>query len=78
MKDKLMMSLKVKDVGEIHRCLGIRVCHDLVHGTISLDQEKYIEQVLDHFNMNDCDDAVTPLDVNQDLFADELLPSTGM
>ena len=76
LKDKLVKSLKVKDLGEIHHCLGIRVCHDLVHGTISLDQEKYIEQVLDRFNMIDCNGAVTPLDVNQDLFADELLPST--
>ena len=71
-----MKSLNVKDLGEIHKCFGIRVCHDLVHGIISLDLEKYFEQVLHPFNMSDCNGAVTPLDVNQELFADELLPST--
>ena len=75
-KNNLMKSLNMNDLGEIHKCFGIRVCHDLVHGIIPLDLEKYIEQVLHHFNMSDCNGAVTPLDVNQKLFADELLPST--
>jgi len=48
-----MKSLNVKDLREIHKCFGICVCHDLVLGIISLDLEKYIEQVLRHFNMSD-------------------------
>ena len=76
LKEKLMKHLKMKDLGEIHHCLGIRVQRDRVAGTVSLDQQKYIEQVLGRFNMSDCNGVVTPLDVNQDLFSDELFPDT--
>jgi len=76
LKENLMKHLKMKDLGEIHHCLGIRVQRDCVKGTISLDQQKYIEQILERFNMSDCNGVATPLDVNQDLFSDELLPNT--
>ena len=52
LKDKLMKYLKMNDVGERQHCLGIRVHRDQVNGTISLDQEKYIEQILERFNMS--------------------------
>jgi len=66
----------MKDLGEIHHCLGIRIQRDRVAGTISLDQEKYIEQVLNRFNMSSCNGASTPIDLNVDLFSDDLLPDT--
>ena len=76
LKARLMKQLKMKDLGEIHYCLGIRVQRDRTEGTISLDQQKYIENTLARFNMNECNGAATPIDPNVDLFSDDLLPST--
>jgi len=77
LKAHLMKYLKMKDLGEIHHCLGIRIQRDQAAGTISLDQEKYIEQVLNRFNMSSCNGASTPIDLNVDLFSDDLLPDTA-
>src|ERR1700733_3648096 len=75
LKADLMKRLKMKDLGEAHYCVGIHIQRDRDAGTISLDQEKYIEQVLNRFNMNECNGVSTPLDPNQNLFAKEHFPN---
>jgi hypothetical protein len=74
-KRKLKLNL-MKGLGEAHYCLGIRIQRDRKNGVITLDQQKYIEQVLARFNMSGCNGVCTPMDPNQDLFNDELLPAT--
>jgi hypothetical protein len=76
LKADLMKRLKMKDLGEAHYCVGIHIQRDRDTGTISLDQEKYIEQVLSRFNMTECNGVSTPLDPNQDLFREEFLPNS--
>jgi len=65
LKADLMKHLKMKDLGEAHTS---RLQRDHDKGTVLLDQEKYIEQMLNRFNMNEFNGASTPLDPNQDLF----------
>jgi hypothetical protein len=64
----LMKRFKMKDLGRAHFCLGMRIIHDQDRQSITLDQEKYINEVLERFKMSDCNGALTPLDPNQDLY----------
>ncbi|KRZ57143.1 Retrovirus-related Pol polyprotein from transposon TNT 1-94 [Trichinella nativa] len=68
-KNELKMALcerfKMKDLGKAHWCLGIRIVQDVENGTLSIDQERYIEELLHRFRMSDCKGVKTPLDPNQ-------------
>ncbi|KRZ88036.1 Retrovirus-related Pol polyprotein from transposon TNT 1-94 [Trichinella sp. T8] len=68
-KNELKMALcerfKMKDLGRAHWCLGIRIVQDVENGTLSIDQEQYIEEMLHRFRMSDCKGVKTPLDPNQ-------------
>ncbi|OUC41357.1 integrase core domain protein [Trichinella nativa] len=70
-KNELKMALcerfKMKDLGKAHWCLGIRIMQDVENGTLSIDQEQYIEELLHRFRMSDCKGVKTPLDHNQAL-----------
>ncbi|KRY14711.1 Retrovirus-related Pol polyprotein from transposon TNT 1-94 [Trichinella patagoniensis] len=48
-----------------HWCLGVRIVQDVENGTLSIDQEQYIEELLHRFRMSDCKGVKTPLDPNQ-------------
>lgn len=54
-KNKLKASLEknfsMKDLGEAGTCIGMKISRYKKNGTISLDQTKYIEQILDRFGM---------------------------
>ncbi|KFD63815.1 hypothetical protein M514_23963 [Trichuris suis] len=52
----------MKDVGEAPWCLRIRINHDKKLGTLSVDQERHIEQILERFGMVDSKMAKTPLE----------------
>ncbi|KRZ13489.1 Retrovirus-related Pol polyprotein from transposon TNT 1-94 [Trichinella zimbabwensis] len=56
---------KMKDLGKTHWCLGIRIVQDVENGTLSIDQEPYIEKMLHRFRMYDSKWVKTPLDPNQ-------------
>ncbi len=71
LKDGLKKEFKMKDLGQAHYCLGMRIQVNGNDGELSLDQEKYIRELLVRFGMEDCNGAPTPLDPNQDLFAEE-------
>jgi len=67
LKLALSKAFKIKDLGAIKECLGIRVTRDRSEGTIKLDQETYVMDIIDKFGMNDAKSAVTPLCVSQKL-----------
>jgi hypothetical protein len=58
-KEVLMNSFDMKDLGEAKGCLGIRIA--LKKGKIELDQEIYLKEVLERFNMADCKPVSTPV-----------------
>ena len=43
----------MKELGEVEHILGIRIKKDMQQYTLHLSQEKYIENVLDTFNVDD-------------------------
>lgn len=62
LKDVLADNFKIKDLGEIKKCLGVNVIVNKSEKTISLCQEDYIDQLLFRFNMSQCKTAKTPME----------------
>lgn len=73
-KDELKSTLKqnfhMKDLGAATNVLGIRINYNREAGTLSLDQQSYIEDILRKFNMFHCDPVKLPSDPNQKLTKD--------
>lgn len=74
-KKNLSNNFKMKDIGEAHYVLGMKVTRDRLKGKLWLDQELYINNILKKFNMTDCKPVATPLDVNQKISKD-MCPKT--
>ncbi|KAE8229103.1 hypothetical protein CF326_g5936 [Tilletia indica] len=60
-KKELLALFKGTDLGPAHHCLGIRIVRDEERGTITLDQERYAEEVLARFGMSDSRPVKTPM-----------------
>lgn len=60
LKEQLALKFKIKDLGQMKQCLGMRIRKD--KDELLLDQQKYIDQILRCFNMDQCKPASTPLD----------------
>lgn len=63
----LTSKFKMKDMGVAEFCVGLRITRDKARGIIYLDQQKYIGEVLERFNMTNCKSIDTPCDANQRL-----------
>ena len=50
------------DLGPAHLYLGMQITRDRSKRTLELDQKKYIQIVLDRFNMTDCNAVATPME----------------
>ena len=61
-KMKLNESFEMKDLGELEYFLGIRLNWDWTKNTIKIDQESYVEKVLQVQGMQNCKSLTTPLD----------------
>lgn len=76
LKRELSSNFRMKDMGEATSILNtIRITRDRKKGTISIDQSRYLIELLDRFGMTDCNPVSTPVDVNQKISA-KLSPST--
>ena len=71
LKRALKKQYKMTDLGPVQRFLGLRITRDCSVQTIDIDQEEYIQSVLEHFNMADCKPASTPLPSGAVLVATE-------
>jgi hypothetical protein len=65
LKQQLSAKFQMKDLGEAKQILGLRVTKS--DGAVSIDQGRYIDELLAKFKMQDCNPVSTPLDVNQRL-----------
>lgn len=65
LKEKLGSEFKVKDLGQAKQILGVRIQYSK-DGSILLDQEVYIDQILRKFNMSECKSVSTPIDMSID------------
>lgn len=62
LKTYLNSRFKMKDLGEAKLCLGLRITRDRTKGKIWIDQQQYILDVLNRFNMANCNSVSTPAD----------------
>lgn len=62
MRSVLESDFKIKDLGEIKNCLGMNV--NVKKDCVTLDQERFIDSILQRFNMIDCKPSDTPMEVN--------------
>lgn len=60
----------ITDLGQPAKLLGMRIQRDGITGDIVLDQEYYISETMDRFNMRDCNPADTPHGVGHYLTSD--------
>ena len=61
-KSQLNENFKMDDRGDLNWFLGMQILRS--HDKITVDQTKYIETVLQEFNMSDCKAVATPGEVN--------------
>ncbi|KAL1448085.1 hypothetical protein WDU94_013979 [Cyamophila willieti] len=71
-KSKLMETFQMKDLGPAHYILGYCINYKKQEKCLTLDQSKYIQEVLHRFNMADCNGTKTPMDPNQ-IFSEDML-----
>lgn len=64
LKNYLKSQFQMKDLGPAKYFLGLNLKHDLNTGVLSIDQEAYIQKMLERFGMTDCNSVSTPMDVN--------------
>ena len=50
------------DLGPAHMYLGMEITRDYTSNTLSLNQQKYIQVVLNRFKMTDCNPVSTPME----------------
>src|SRR6185369_13782426 len=72
---KIAEKYDVSDFGEPEKLLGMRVQVDYEKDFIALDQENYIRETLERFNMNDSNPVETPHSVGVHLTTD-MCPTT--
>ena len=61
----------MKDLGEIHWLLNLKIERDFSDKTISISQETYIDKIIKKINLQDAKDCSTPLDLNIKLSKDQ-------
>ncbi|GKV04185.1 hypothetical protein SLEP1_g16379 [Rubroshorea leprosula] len=61
LKEELSKSFDMKDLGPAKQILGMAITRDRKAGKLWLSQEKYVEQLLERFNMKHAKPVSTPL-----------------
>ena len=71
LKQLLQSQFKMKDMGELHYCLGITIRQDKTRKSVQLQQKQYIQKVLERFRFQDSKPVSTPADPNVKLQKDD-------
>lgn len=64
LKERLAEQFKIRDLGNVSECLGMKVTRDRKADTIRLDQENYVMDVIKNYGIEECKPAQTPLKLN--------------
>ena len=62
---------KMKDMGELHYCLGISIERDEEKKSLYMHQKQYITNTIEKFGLSNCKVVSTPADINVKLTKDE-------
>ncbi|POM58174.1 Uncharacterized protein PHPALM_37222 [Phytophthora palmivora] len=60
LKAKLSAKFTMRDLGELYYLIKMEIKRDLERNTLNLSQQKYINDLLDKFQMRDCTPVPTP------------------
>jgi len=60
MKEEIKASWEVTDMGEPKKIIGIEISH--TRNTVTISQQRYIESILEHENLTDCNHISMPMD----------------
>jgi hypothetical protein len=60
-KRELSKRFDMQDFGDASTILGMKLTYDRDAGVLSLSQEKYIQEILKRYNMDNCTGVVTPM-----------------
>lgn len=63
-KNALKENFKLKDLGLVSHFLGMIIKQDIIKGETIISQTKYVENILQKYNMLECKSVTTPMDVN--------------
>lgn len=61
LKQQMSENFEMKDLGPAKQILGMRISRNRSEGVLKLSQEKYVEKLLDRFNVGDANTRSTPL-----------------
>lgn len=64
LKRELSTRFHMKDMGELHFCLGIGIIQDKEASVTKLHQKQYIQRMIEKYGMKDANPVTTPADVN--------------
>lgn len=64
-KTQISQRFKMKDLGQLHWFLGIKVSRDEKTGDITMTQQAYIEDILERFKMSNCKPVSTPATIDR-------------
>ena len=70
-KADFMKIFKMKDLGELHWLLNLKIKQNRTSNLISFSQEAYINKILNLFNLQDLKTHITPIDPNICLSKDQ-------
>jgi len=76
LKQKLMDTFEMKDLGAAKYILGVRIRRE--NNGIYIDQKKYIQEILENFNMSNCKPVNTPLEVGKKLEKSTSVPNENL
>lgn len=63
LKNLMSSNFRIKDLGIVKQCLGMRVQIDEKNNCLTLDQERYIDELLYRFDMADSKTVDTPIEM---------------
>ena len=67
-KESMMIEFEMTDLGMMHYYLGLEVVQSTTG--IFISQKKYVQEILERFQMNNCNSVGTPTEVGVKLFKD--------
>jgi protein associated with RNAse G/E len=68
-KKQMSHIFEMKDLGELHYCLGLKVWRNV--GQTFVSQGKYVREVLKKFKMDQCKVSYAPMQQNMKLYCDD-------
>ena len=61
-KKELLKEFDMKDKGDLKYFLGLEIDYDRKKGVLKIKQERYLEEILKRYNLENCNPCLTPIE----------------